>query len=126
MSVFRLYISLEFPKKTWSLIKADTKSAPTGGVSDKRLEDENRGLKDEITSLLRYKSTTGDRLLELQTEKSNLEKELNEIKSVLDDKLNELADLHDKFSGGEDTVRLLKEYVCFKFSQYTPFVLSVR
>jgi len=103
---------------------ADTQSAPTGGVSDKRLEDENRGLKDEITSLLRYKSTTGDRLLELQTEKSNLEKELNEIKSLLEDKLNELADLHDKFSGGEDTVRLLKDELKTRKDEHTALQLA--
>ena len=92
----------------------DSGSGPvSSGVHDKKLEEENRGLKDEITSLLRYKSSTGDKLLELQTEKSNMEKDLSELKSVLDDKLKELADMHDKFSGGEDTLRLLQEYVSY-------------
>lgn len=78
-----------------------------GDVSDKKLVEENRGLKDEITSLLRYKSTTGDRLLELQTEKGQLEKDLNEVKAVLDEKLKNLDAIRERFSGGEDTVRQL-------------------
>lgn len=82
-----------------------------GGVSDKKLEEENRGLKDEITSLLRYKSTTGDRLLELQTEKGQLEKDLNEVKAVLDEKLKDLDAIRERFSGGEDTVRQLTKLV---------------
>ena len=82
-----------------------------GDVSDKKLVEENRGLKDEITSLLRYKSTTGDRLLELQTEKGQLEKDLNEVKAVLDEKLKNLDAIRERFSGGEDTVRQLTKWV---------------
>lgn len=94
-----------------SLEKTLEEGGGGGGVSDKKLEEENRGLKDEITSLLRYKSTTGDRLLELQTEKGQLEKDLNEVKAVLDEKLKDLDAIRERFSGGEDTVRQLTKLV---------------
>ena len=90
-------------------IEAGPQDADCSGASNKKLEEENRGLKDEITALLRYKSTTGDTLLELQTARGTMERELNQLKAELDEKKRNLEEMHQRFSGGEDTVRQLRE-----------------
>ena len=82
--------------RSWRSIEAGPQDADCSGASNKKLEEENRGLKDEITALLRYKSTTGDTLLELQTARGTMERELNQLKAELDEKKRNLEEMHQR------------------------------